>query len=101
MCLLGVQDGLISFVFPVQSKLVSVSVSYKRSIQRCIHRVNRQKCSFRVLRRAGHTIDTNQMQFLHIGKHSAAHLLAIATLRGKEKPNRTITLEEMLKEFKQ
>jgi hypothetical protein len=54
-----------------------------------------------LLRREGHTIDANQIQFLHIGKHSAAHLLAIATLRGEEKPNRVITLKEILREFRQ
>jgi hypothetical protein len=52
------------------------------------------------LRRAGHTITADQIQFLHIGKHSQAHLLAIATLRRQEKPNRVITLKEMLGEFR-
>ena len=54
-----------------------------------------------LFQRRGYTVDANQIQFTHIGKHSPAHFAAYNTLIGKLKPNRIITTEEILKEFKQ
>ena len=54
-----------------------------------------------LLRRAGHQIEAELIQFLHIGKHSPAHFLAYGTLLGKQMPNRVITTEEILRQFRQ
>ncbi len=54
-----------------------------------------------LFQRRGYKVDTNQIQFTHIGKHSEAHILAIETFRGKRKPNKVITAEEILNEFRQ
>lgn len=53
-----------------------------------------------ILRRRKYTISYDQIHFSHIGKKSPAHELAIATLRGIEKPNKVIKSEEILREFK-
>lgn len=54
-----------------------------------------------LLQRSGHKITPDQTQFLHIGKQSPAHNLALKTLQGEEKPNRVITSKEILIEFRQ
>src|SRR5215216_7816572 len=54
-----------------------------------------------LFQRRGYKVDANQIQFTLIGKHSEAHILAIETFRGKRKPDRVITTEEILSEFRQ
>ena len=53
-----------------------------------------------LLRRANYEVDPDVIQFGQIGKHSGAHRLAIAALRRKVQPNRVLTSEEILGQFK-
>ncbi len=52
-----------------------------------------------LFQRAGQRMEAQQIHFWHIGKHSPAHEAAIQTLLGKQKPDRIVTAEEILKEF--
>ena len=52
-----------------------------------------------LLRRAGKNVAAHQIQFVRIVKKSPAHRIAITTLRGQRKPDHTVTLDELLKEF--
>ena len=51
------------------------------------------------LRRRQYRVDSEQIHFGHIGKGSAAHSLAIDTLRKRKQPNRKLTLEDIFGEF--
>jgi hypothetical protein len=53
-----------------------------------------------LLRRAGHRVESDQIQFRWIGKKSAAHVLALETLRGDKKPDLTLGQEDLLGEFR-
>jgi uncharacterized membrane-anchored protein YjiN (DUF445 family) len=52
-----------------------------------------------LFRRAGKKVDADQIQFARITKKSPAHRAAIQVLRGQKKPEHTVTIEELLKEF--
>src|SRR4051812_47547523 len=52
-----------------------------------------------LLQRSGKKVQAGQLRFMLVGKQSAAHTLAWETLRGKRKPDRVISLAELLKEF--
>ena len=52
-----------------------------------------------LLRRAGHTVSSDQFVFQEIGKKSPAHKKAVETFRGKIKPDREIGLEELLEQL--
>ncbi len=53
-----------------------------------------------LLNRAGTPVTGTQIHFGYVGKASAAHDVAIATLRGKKKPDKILTLAELLGEFR-
>ncbi len=53
-----------------------------------------------LLRRGNYIISTDQIQYLHIGKNSPAHELALKTFRGEEKPNKKLKVEEVIGEFR-
>jgi hypothetical protein len=50
--------------------------------------------------RAGSTVSGEMIRFQRIGKRSPAHDKALYTLRGELQPDRTITTEELLAQFK-
>jgi hypothetical protein len=52
-----------------------------------------------LLQRSGRGVDASQLRFMLVGKRSAAHTVAWRTLRGKRKPDKILSLEEMLGEF--
>jgi hypothetical protein len=52
-----------------------------------------------LLQRSGRKVQAGQLRFMLVGKQSAAHTLAWETLREKRKPDRVISLVELLKEF--
>src|SRR5215212_5215092 len=52
-----------------------------------------------LLQRSGRKVQAGQLRFMLVGKQSAAHALAWDTLRGRRKPDRVISLVELLKEF--
>ena len=52
-----------------------------------------------LLKRAKYTVNAEQFHFGHIGKGSAAHSLAIDTLRGRVQPDLKLTLEDILGQF--
>ncbi len=54
-----------------------------------------------LLRRDGKQVEADQIQFAHIGKKSPAHELAIDTLRRRRKPDRVVTLEEIVGQFRE
>lgn len=51
-----------------------------------------------LLQRSGRKVQAGQLRFMLVGKQSAAHTLAWETLRGKRKPDKVISLEELLEE---
>lgn len=53
-----------------------------------------------LLRRAGHRVESDQIQFRWVGKKSAAHVLALETLRGDKRPDLTLGQEDLLGEFR-
>ena len=53
-----------------------------------------------LLRRAGCVVHADQIQFQRIGKRSAAHVLALETLRGHSKPDLVLSKEDLLGEFR-
>jgi len=52
-----------------------------------------------LLRRAGRRVEAEQIQFARLTKRSAAHRVAIATLRKHRRPDHVVTLEELLREL--
>jgi hypothetical protein len=58
-----------------------------------------QRQLLRLLRQDGIHINADQIAFGYVGKKSPAHDLAIATYRGKVKPDRVIGVEEMLRKL--
>ncbi|MBM4466294.1 MAG: hypothetical protein FJ014_12195 [Chloroflexi bacterium] len=50
--------------------------------------------------RAGFSVSGEMIRFQRIGKRSPAHDKALYTLRGELRPDRTITTEELLAQFK-
>ena len=53
-----------------------------------------------LLHRAGKKAEAHQIHFWRIGKQSPAHEAAILTLQGNRKPNRVLSSEEVLREFR-
>ncbi len=53
-----------------------------------------------VLRRAGHQVHSDQIDFGLVGKHSPAHHIAYNTLKGERTPNLILTTEDILGQFK-
>ncbi len=49
--------------------------------------------------RAGTAVSARQIHFGYVGKASTAHALAKATLRGKKKPDKILTVAEIMREF--
>jgi hypothetical protein len=50
--------------------------------------------------RAGIPVDTYKVQFGSIGEHPPVHVLALSTLRGKEKPNLILNIKDIVGMFR-
>lgn len=53
-----------------------------------------------LLHRSGYSVSRDQVLFSLVGKVSNAHIAAIQTLRKKRKPDRILTVEDIVGEFK-
>jgi hypothetical protein len=49
--------------------------------------------------RAGTAVTARQIHFGYVGKASTAHDVAVKTLRGKRRPDKTLTFAEIMSEF--